>query len=99
MPEYNIEFHPSAVDEAESAQQWYAKRSKIASIAFTNELSHAISKIIEAPSRWPKYHNNTRRYIFPRYPFSLVYRTKDNVIEVIAIMHQRRKPGYWVERK
>jgi len=99
MPDYRIEFHPNSIDEAVSAQHWYAERSKAASIAFVDELSHAVSKITEAPLRWPKYHSGTRRYIFPRYPFSLVYRIKFNQIEVIAIMHHRRKPGYWVKRK
>jgi plasmid stabilization system protein ParE len=40
----------------------------------------------------------TRRYVFPRYPFSLIYRVAHGVMTVVAVAHQRRKPGCWVER-
>ena len=98
MPELKIEFHPSALEEAESAQLWYADRSKAASKAFVAELTHAVNKITESPNRWPKYHKDTRRYFFPRFPFSLIYRSNLDLIEVIAVMHHRRKPGYWTKR-
>ena len=98
MPDLKIEFHPSALEEAESAQLWYAERSKVASKAFVGELSHAINKISKSPERWPKFHKETRRYYFPRFPFSLIYRANKERIEIIAVMHHRRKPGYWAER-
>ena len=86
MPDYKIELHPGAIAEAESAQAWYAERSKTASKAFVAELTHAVNKISESPLRWPEYHKETRRYFFPRFPFSLVYRVKEGLIEVIAII-------------
>ena len=98
MPELIIEFHPSALKEAESAQLWYADRSEAASIAFIAELTHAVNKITESPNRWPKYHKDTRRYFFPRFPFSLIYRFTEEQLVVIAVMHHRRKPGYWAKR-
>jgi toxin ParE1/3/4 len=35
---------------------------------------------------------------FPGYPFSLVYRVRDSEIQVIAVAHGRRHPGYWRSR-
>lgn len=98
MPDYKVELHPLALAEAESAQAWYVERSEAASKAFLVELTHAINKISASPLRWPKYNKETRQYFFPRFPFSLIYRVSDNLIEVIAIMHHRRKPGYWSTR-
>ena len=98
MPDYKIELHPNALKEAESARAWYAERSVAASKAFVAELTHAVTKISDSPARWPKYHKETRRYFFPRFPFSLIYRIKGDRIEVIAVMHHRRKPGYWSKR-
>ncbi len=98
MPELQINFHPNALKEAESAQQWYANKSKAASKAFVEELIHAVNKIADSPNRWPKYHKDTRRYYFPRFPFSLIYRITNEQIDVIAVMHHRRKPGYWTRR-
>jgi plasmid stabilization system protein ParE len=99
MPETTIHFHPDALKEVEIAQAWYSDRSIIAAYAFVSELTHAISQVKQAPGMWPKFTNDTRRYVFPRFPFYLVYRMQpDNLIEVIAVMHQKKKPGYWDSR-
>lgn len=39
-----------------------------------------------------------RRYVFPRFPFSLVYRLRDHEVEVVAVAHGKRRPGYWQPR-
>jgi len=65
---------------------------------FVDELFHAVDMIAEAPMRWPKFHKDTRRYVFPRYPFSVIYRIKKDVIEVLAIAHHKKRPGYWSAR-
>ena len=39
-----------------------------------------------------------RRYVFPRYPFSLVYILRGGDIEIVAVAHGRRRPGYWQAR-
>lgn len=95
MTHPNVEFLPDAIIEAEAAYHWYAERNTTAARAFLLELTHAVEKIAEAPLRWPAFKYNTRRYIFPRFPFSLVYRIKTEIIEVIAVARQKRKPGYW----
>ena len=98
MPKHLVCFHPKAIEEAENSQSWYALRSPIAARGFVNELSHAIDMVSESPNRWPGFHADTQRYVFPRYPFSLIYRVKDEVVEVLAIAHYKKRPGYWSER-
>ena len=93
-----VEFHPAAMEESEAAREWYAERSLIAAKAFVSELNHAVVRITETPERWPYYLVDTRRYIFPRFPFSLIYRIIDDKIQIIAIAHGKRKPGYWKDR-
>ena len=98
MAEIRIEFHPSAVEEALGARDWYAERSVAAAKAFLHELDHALKLVAEAPQRWPQYEYGTRRVLFRRFPFSLVYRVEGSSVQVVALMHQRRKPGYWHRR-
>ena len=98
MPRRTPRFHYEAFEEAEAAQRWYSERSLVAARAFTAELGHAIEIVSESPERWPRSSANTRRYVFPRFPFSLVYRMKDNVIEIVAVAHHKRRPGYWRHR-
>jgi toxin ParE1/3/4 len=61
------------------------------------ELAHAMNKILWSPIRWPRYYKETHRYFFPKFPFNIVYHLNEERIEVIAIMHHRRKPGYWAK--
>ena len=93
-----IEFHPAAAEDASNATDWYAQRSLIAARAFVSELIHAVDRVAEAPERWPFFEDDTRRYIFPKFPFSLIYRIINEKIQIIAVAHSKRKPGYWKKR-
>ena len=95
----SVRFHPEADQEAEGALKWYHQRSAMAAAGFVAELSHAIQQVAETPERWPRYIANTRRYIFPVYPFSLIYRLMPQEVTVVAVAHAKRKPRYWVSRK
>jgi toxin ParE1/3/4 len=98
MPEPSVEFHPEAIAEAVAAREWYQVRSQVAADAFVAEINHAFQRITEDPSRWPKHFSGTRRYLLHKFPFSIVYREVDTVIQIVAIAHGRRRPRYWKER-
>jgi plasmid stabilization system protein ParE len=93
-----VEFHPAALREAEDAQAWYEERSLFAASAFVRELSTAIQRIRQAPDRYPAGEAGTRRILFERFPFSLYYRVESDKLTVVAIAHQKRRPGYWSAR-
>jgi toxin ParE1/3/4 len=93
-----VDLHPEAVAEAQAAAQWYRERSASAAHAFLAELDRAIEKISEDPAIWPRHVGGTQRFLLKRFPFSVVYRQLPNRIEVVAVAHGRRKPGYWKRR-
>ena len=41
---------------------------------------------------------DVRVRLMQRYPYSLVYIVRDPKIVIIAVAHQRRRPGYWLSR-
>jgi plasmid stabilization system protein ParE len=95
----SVDFHPEAIAEALAAREWYSSRSGVAAAeAFDQELNRAIKLISEAPLRWPEYRFGTRRYLFRRFPYAVVYRIHSADIQVIAVAHARRRPGYWISR-
>jgi plasmid stabilization system protein ParE len=55
-------------------------------------------RIGEAPDGSAPHLDGTRRLGMMRFPYSIVYRVKTDVVEVVAVAHQRRRPGYWRER-
>ena len=74
------------------------KRSITAETAFLREFDHAVSVISEAPLRWPVHIENTRRYVFRSFPFSLVYFVEGQTIFVVSLESHSKRPGYWRER-
>jgi plasmid stabilization system protein ParE len=98
MSPRRIDVHPEAVDEAQAAAQWYRERSALAADAFLAELDLAVERIAENLEMYPHYIRGTRRYLLQRFPFYLVYREHPEKLELVAIAHGRRRPGYWKKR-
>ena len=93
-----VEFHPAAWREVEDAQAWYEQRSILAASAFLREFSSAVQRIREAPSRYAVAETGTRRILLDRVPFSIHYRIDSDIVTVVAVAHQKRRPGYWSSR-
>jgi len=98
MERRQVEFHPEAVAEAREAERWYRERSDFAADAFLSALDRAVERIAEAPELSARYVAGTRRFLLRHFPYSVVYREKAGRIEIIAIAHGRRRPGYWRSR-
>jgi len=98
VPAELLWLHPEAIKEARAAREWYLARNVEAAEAFMTELDAAIEQIEQGPRRWPPYLGSTRRYLFRRFPFFVVFREATTRIEVIAVAHGRRRPGYWLGR-
>ena len=93
-----IVFHDEASEEYIENYAWYYKRGHHIAEAFEHEMEQALAVILEAPERWPMYVSNWRRVLLRRFPFGVVYGMRDGAIVIIAIMHMKRRPGYWKNR-
>lgn len=93
-----IEFHPQAVEEASEARRWYAEIDASLGLAFADELDAAVELVAAAPHRWAVHLHGTRGILLRRFPYLLVYRLLDDSIQVVAVQHTRRRPGYWKSR-
>ena len=98
MVRKKIEFHEEASREYEAAFDWYFERSELAASKFAEELERAISNIAKAPGRWPEGIGGARKICLERFPFVVVYRELSSNIQIIAVAHGRRRPGYWKQR-
>jgi len=90
--------HPSAYKELEMAFAYYAEIDKTLSLRFWREFQTGIKRIKFSPDAWTFYLKNCRRYLLIRFPYAIIYRNGDSLIEIIALMHLKRKPGYWKDR-
>ena len=94
-----VEFHPEAEQELIEAIRWYRERSNLAARAFATDIAASLRQIAAAPNRWTEVRPGEHRFILARFPFSILYRVRTNVVFVTAVAHQRRRPGYWRDRE
>ena len=66
---------------------------------FDAEVERAFTQIVQAPQRWAAGSYSTRRFLLRQFPFTLIYREQPSgVIQIVAVGHTSRKPGYWKYR-
>ena len=90
--------HAEARAEILEAITWYAQRSAVAASAYVHELASMVTLATRSPESWPRISGNIRRIVFPSFPFDLIFRTKGETLEIVAVAHQRRRPFYWRNR-
>ena len=93
-----IRVHPDALREAEDAIEWYGHRSTHAASRLVVELRSAMARIRQAPSQFPKLAFDAQVMVLGRFPYLVVFRETAMEIEIVAVAHGRRRPGYWRER-
>ena len=93
MSRPQIVFHP-ADDEAVAAHHWYRDRSLTAAERFLAELEAVLFRIQQSPKSGGIYLHGTRCHLLRRFPYLVVYREFEQSIQVIAVAHGRRRPGY-----
>jgi plasmid stabilization system protein ParE len=99
MPNNAVEFHGEAVVEYDAAFDWYLARSPEAALKFDAEVDRALSQILQAPRRWASGPYQTRKFLLRQFPFTVIYRERASAnLQVLAIAHTSRKPGYWRPR-
>jgi plasmid stabilization system protein ParE len=94
-----MELHEEAAAEYDAAFDWYLARSPDAALKLDKELDRALSEIAQSPRRWTSGPYGTRRFLLRKFPFLLIYRERaGEEVQIVAVAHTSRKPGYWKER-
>jgi plasmid stabilization system protein ParE len=78
--------------------RFYEKRRHGLGDDFLDEIQELLARLGEYPESAPEISGGVRRARVRRFPFDLVYRLRGELIEVIAVVHQRRRPDYWKGR-
>ena len=92
-----VEFHPHAMDEFVATAVYYSLERNELGRRFRDAVVNAIDRIQQFPdigrptARW-------RQLSVAGFPYDLVYRVTEGTLEVLALAHHRRRPGYWKDR-
>ncbi len=93
-----LSFHPSIYGEVQETYSWYEQQAAGLGDDFIGELEAAYESIKSLPETWPKFGKRTRRFLLTKFPYAIVYKPSISICHVVAVMHQSRKPGYWLGR-
>lgn len=93
-----LKIPPEAQKEFQHSAAYYKTISPELSRRFIEEVDEAFHRIVESPLI-PAYFQPPARAIFlDHFPFSIIYIVEDDAIDIVAVMHQKRRPGYWRKR-
>jgi plasmid stabilization system protein ParE len=93
-----LAIHPAALAEFKSAVTWYLEQSETAANKFVGELDRAIDLMLAGPQCWPIGDWGTCKFALCHFPYAVIYRERKSDIQVLAIAHGHRQPGYWKDR-
>lgn len=84
------------------AARWYDTHRTGLGLEFVNAVGTAVAGISESPrmgSLVPGVSDQAiRRKPLRRFPYHIVYMELSDRVQILAIAHDRRRPGYWVGR-
>lgn len=94
----NVRFLTIAEAEVNKAVSWYQEQTEDQSLNFLAELDRAVRVITLYPLLGFQIEPDICRFLFRRFPYSLIYGIDNDTIVVIAVAHDHREPRYWTDR-
>ena len=98
-----VHFEDEADAEYRQAGRWYEGRRTGLGIEFFDAVDEIIDRILDLPrsgSSVPRMPAElpVRRMAVTRFPYHVIYLEMNDRIRILAVAHDRRKPGYWKTR-
>jgi len=93
-----VRFLPQAEAELLHEVEYYSNASSGTGIRFQAAVEASLERAVRHPSGGAPSPKGTRSVLVKGFPFSVVYRSNEVELLVIAIAPHRRRPGYWFPR-
>ena len=91
--------HPEAAEEHIKQVAHYEEIQTGLGRRYHTEYLDVLSIVCAAPTRSRMVlAPDIRRAMFKIFHFDLIYREVDGLVQVLAVAHHRRQPGYWAAR-
>jgi len=89
---------PKAKLELREAFTWYEQQEKGLGHEFLISTNAAKSSLERNPEMYPKVFKDIRRAPVQRFPFSIYYVVRSELLYILAVFHARRNPDQWKKR-
>jgi plasmid stabilization system protein ParE len=91
---------PEAEAELQSAATWYEEKRPGLGIEFIVVVDRAFESILDNPEACPVWRADRpyRKRFLKRFPYVVFFGIDAATVEIIAVAHAKRRPGYWLDR-
>jgi plasmid stabilization system protein ParE len=91
---------PEVEEELAQSARWYESKRRGLGIELVAIVDRTFDEIRDAPEAAPVWRADRpyRKKAVRRFPYVVFYRFDDDVIEIVAVAHEKRSPGYWLRR-
>jgi len=93
-----VTFHEDAETEMNEAARYYEERALGLGMSFLDAIEEAVDQVLANPEAYQLVGDDVRHKILRRFPYSVLYVIEPDRIRVMAVAHQKRRPGYWCYR-
>ena len=90
-----VTFHRAASAEFIEASAWYESKRLGLALEFLNEIDRCVSLASVQPLQFAAVHNDIRRVVAKRFPYSVCFRMEQHRIVILAVFHSSRDPAIW----
>jgi toxin ParE1/3/4 len=93
-------YHPEAEFEVTNATEFYRARVPQQAAKFWAAFEDCTLRVLEMPEAFPIVFQGVpvRRAKLNSFPYQLIYVIDPDAIYVVALMHERQEPLYWLRR-
>jgi plasmid stabilization system protein ParE len=84
--------------ELEEASAFYEGKKEGLGEEFLQEFQKTVQRILDFPEAWSKAGKRGRICPTSRFPYAIVYLAEADKIVIVAVAHQKQRPGYWKKR-
>lgn len=90
---------PLAREELNEAASFFEGRVTGLGAAFLDDVHRSIEMLCESPRIGAAAGRTFRRLLLRRFPYSIIYALRGEEVVIVAVAHQRKRPGYWRRRQ
>lgn len=95
----SVHFHRLAELELLEAAEYFDRKRPGLGTSFIDAVEACVAGIMEFPQAGARLEKGVRRRVVARFPYGVLYAVKPDQIRVLAVMHAKRRPMYWSDRK
>ncbi len=93
-----LRVRPAAEAEIAAAARWYEAKREGLGTELVALLESAFERISDRPAAFPTWRDDRRyqRLVIDRFPYVVFFQViSDDEVAIVAVAHQKRRPGYW----